>query len=202
MEALTLLPGETSAKANQLVCVCKSFEFIYYCTVLEGPSALLQFTEQLQSPNLDLVGICCIIEKLIVILEREVLDEEFIMKVFCEAKLKAQIFGSTVILPRVHSRSDPQFIGRDVFYQKKVCIPYYQWLINNLSTRFSAHKEKVFRFQNRIPSHGAKMNLNDLINVMEPITSLLPFGSAEIEVQLKVSENIWDENYLKLQLTH
>ena len=133
LEALTLLPGETSAKANQHVYVCTSFEFIYSCTVLEGPSALLlQVSKQLQSPKLDLVGICSIIEKLIVILEKEVLDEDFIMKVFCKAKLKAQIFGSTVTLTKVHSRSNPQFIGRDVFYQEKVFIPYYQWLIDNL----------------------------------------------------------------------
>ena len=134
-----------------------SFDFIYSCTVLEGPSALLlQVSKQLQSPKLDLVGICSIIEKLIVILEKEVLDEDFIMKVFCKAELKAQIFGYTVTLPRVHSRSNPQFIGReDVFYREKVFIPYYQWLIDNLSTRFSVHKEKVFTLQNLIPSHGA-----------------------------------------------
>ena len=108
------------------------------------------------------------------------------MKVFCKYKLKSQIFGSTVALPRVHSRSNPQFIGRDVFYQEKVFIPYYQWLIDNLSTRFSVHKEKVFTLQNLIPSHGEKMNLNELINVMEPMKSLMPFSSAEIEAELKI----------------
>ena len=41
LEALTLLHGETSAKANQLVCVCTSFDFIYSCTFIEAPSALL-----------------------------------------------------------------------------------------------------------------------------------------------------------------
>ena len=108
------------------------------------------------------------------------------MKVFCNAKSKAQIFGSTVTLPRVQSRSNPQFIGReDDFYKEKIFIPYYQWLIDNLSSRFSIHNEKVFSLQNLIPSHGAKMNLDKLINVMEPMKSLLPFGSAEIEAQLK-----------------
>ena len=92
LEALTLLHGETSAKANQLVCVCTSFDFIYSCTVLEGPSALLQVSKQLQSPKLDLVGICSIIDKLIVLLEKEVLEEDFIMKVFCKAKLKSQFY--------------------------------------------------------------------------------------------------------------
>ena len=125
---LTLLTGETAAKANQLVCVCTSFDFIYSCTVLEVPSALfLQVSKQLQSPRLDLVGICSIIEKLIAILEKERHDDNFMMKVFCNAKSKAQIFGSTVTLPRVQSRSNPQFIGReDVFYKEKIFIPYYQ----------------------------------------------------------------------------
>ena len=109
------------------VCVCTSFHFIYFCTVLEGPTALiLQVSKQLRSPKLDLVGICSIIDKFIVILETDVLDEDFIMKGFCKAKLKAQIFGLTFTLPRVHSKSKPQFIGReDVFYQEKVFILYY-----------------------------------------------------------------------------
>ena len=41
------------------------------------------------------------------------------------------------------------------------------------------------------------MNLDKLINVMEPMKSLLPFGSAEIEAQLKIWEHIWAENLEK-----
>ena len=59
LEEQTRVPvGETASKANQLVHVCTSFDFIYSCTVLEGPSALLlNVSKQLQSPNLDLVAV-------------------------------------------------------------------------------------------------------------------------------------------------
>ena len=80
-------------------------------------------------PKRYLVRICSLIDKLIVILDKEVHDEDFIMKVFCKAKLKAQLFGS-----------------RRCFSQEKVFILKYQWLIDNLSTRFSVHKEKVLPY--------------------------------------------------------
>ena len=67
-------------------------------------------------------------------------------------------------------------------------------MIDNLSTRFSVNKEKVFTLQNLIPSHGAKMKLNELIDMMEPMKSLLPFSSAEFEAELKIWEHIWAEN--------
>ena len=55
LEELTLVPGETGSKANQLVHVCTSFDFIYSCTVLENPSALfLTVSKQLQLPTMDL----------------------------------------------------------------------------------------------------------------------------------------------------
>ena len=38
------------------------------------------------------------------------------------------------------------------------------------------------------------MKLYELIDVMEPMTSLLPFSSAEIEAELKIWEHIWAEN--------
>lgn len=119
---------------------------------------------------------CSISEKLIAILEKERQDDNFMMKVFCNAKSKAQI--STVTLPRVQSRSNPQmYSSRRCFYKEGTFVPYYQWLIDNLSSRFSIPNEKVFSCQNLTPSQGAKMNLDKLINVMEPMKSLLPFGS-------------------------
>ena len=72
LEELTLVPGETGSKANQLVHVCTSFDFIYSCTVLENPSALfLTVSKQLQSPTMDLAEICSLIENVVSILEKE-----------------------------------------------------------------------------------------------------------------------------------
>ena len=99
--------GETASKANQLIHVCTSFDFIYSCTVLERPSALLlNVSKQLQSPNLDLFAVCSMIEKLVTIFERGMQDNEFITKVFTTAKSKAEIFGSSVTLPRGLARDN------------------------------------------------------------------------------------------------
>ena len=72
LEELTLVPGETGSKANQLVHVCTSFDFIYSCTVLENPSSLfLTVAKQLQSPTMYLAEVCSLIENVVSILERE-----------------------------------------------------------------------------------------------------------------------------------
>lgn len=71
LEELPLVPGETTSKANQLVHVCTSFDFIYSCTVLENPSALfLTVSKQLQSSTMNLAEICSLIEDVVSILEK------------------------------------------------------------------------------------------------------------------------------------
>ena len=125
LEELTQVPGgETASKANQLVHVCTSFDFIYSCTVLEGPSALLlNVSKQLQSPNLDLVAVCSVIENVAQIFKKDVQDDQFISNIFMRARSKAQIFGSSVTLPRGLARSNSKFIGREeIFYKENIFI--------------------------------------------------------------------------------
>ena len=86
LEELTLVPGETGSKANQLVHVCTSFDFIYSCTVLEYPSALfLTVSKQLQSPTMDLAEVCSLIENVVSILEREMNQDSAIAEVYTKA---------------------------------------------------------------------------------------------------------------------
>ena len=199
LEELTLVPGETGSKANQLVHVCTSFDFIYSCTVLENPSALfLTVSKQLQSPTKDLAEICSLIENVVSILEKEMNQDSAITRVYTKAKSISETFGSSVTLPRAHARNNPEFVGKEeLFYRKRVFIPYYQWLIEQMNLRFLNHKEKVFTLQKLLPSQGGKMPLDELQKVIEPMHSLMPFSFSEIEAQIKIWEQIWIEKKRK-----
>ena len=199
LEELTLVPGETGSKANQLVHVCTSFDFIYSCTVLENPSALfLTISKQLQSPTKDLAEICSLIENVVSILEKEMNQDSAIKRVYTKAKSISETFGSSVTLPRAHARNNPEFVGKEeLFYRKRVFIPYYQWLIEQMNLRFLNHKQKVFTLQKLLPSQGGKMPLDELQKVIEPMHSLMPFSFSEIEAQMKIWEQIWIEKKRK-----
>ena len=98
---------------------------------------------------------------------KDVQDDQFISNIFMRARSKAQIFGSSVTLPRGLARSNSKFIGREeIFYKENIFIPYYQWLVDQLNTRFLKHKEKVFTLQNLLPSNDAKMPFDQLQNVL------------------------------------
>ena len=104
--------GETASKANQLNYICTSFDFIYSCSVLERPSALLlNVSKQLSSPNLDLFAVISIIGNLVTIFEWNIQDNEFITQIFTTAKSKSAIFGSSVTLPRGLARANSKFFN-------------------------------------------------------------------------------------------
>ena len=191
--------GETASKANQLIHVCTSFDFIYSCTVLERPSALLlNVSKQLQSPNLDLFAVCSMIDNLVTIFERDMQDNEFITQIFTTAKSKAEMFGSSVTLPRGLARANSTFLNREeIFYREHVFLPYFQWLIEQLNLRFLKHREKTFTLQNLLPINGAKMPMDQLKSVLKPLESLLPYRTAEIEAEMDIWQCIWANKLAK-----
>ena len=76
---------------------------------------------------LDLVAVCSVIENSAEIFKKYVQDDQFISNILMRARSKAQIFGSSVTLPRGLARSNSKFIGReDIFYKENIFIPYYQ----------------------------------------------------------------------------
>ena len=53
------------------------------------------------------------------------------------ARPQAQLFGSSVTLLIGLARSNSKFIRREeIFYKENIFIPYYQWLVDELITRF------------------------------------------------------------------
>ena len=85
-----------------------------------------------------------------------------------------------------HARNNPEFVGKEEsFYKNRVFIPYYQWLRTN--NRKCLHSIKL------LPSFGENMPIEELRKVLEPMDTLLPFSSLEIEAQMK----IWAEKKRK-----
>ena len=119
--------------------------YIFLHSFRRSKRSFFPVSKQLQSPRLDLVGICSIIEKLIAILEKERQDDNFMMKVFCNAKSKAQIFGSTVTLPSIDALYDYTLYVRGAYNGPYIRIKHHIYV--------RAYNHRITNGQRIIPSY-------------------------------------------------
>ena len=85
-------------------------------------------------------------------------QDSAITRVYTKAKSISETFGSSVTLPRAHTRNNPDFVGKEELFLSKTCFySIFHWLIEQMNLRFLTHKQKVFTLLELLPSQGWKI---------------------------------------------
>ena len=152
-------------------------------------SLLLPLTKLLQSKSIDLIVCCSEVDDLISILRKQRGSDSSFNEIFSSALHFCSIVGIDMTIPRTTSKqlhwsnivnvtsssSDSTSTScKDDYSRISIYNPFLDFLLTELSDRFTCHRSNAFLLQMFFPASSFQYNVSDLTPVFNMYDNVLP----------------------------